>query len=208
MPSLLYLHGFASSPAGRKIALLREAFAAEGVEVVAPDLNRPSFEHLDFGAMADEAVRAAAAQQPSVIVGSSLGALVALEASRRGVSAPLVLIAPALGFGPRWTEKLAPGDPVRFFHHGEGRELAIHRRFFEQMAKVDVDRDPPAVKTTIVMGEKDESVPFEGVCDVWRRWQATGRVVEGSRFIAISGGDHGLVEHVGEIAAAIRDAGL
>ena len=207
MGCLLYLHGFASSPAGRKIALLREAFASDGIEVLAPDLNRPSFERLDFEAMADEAVRAAATANPTVVIGSSLGALVALEAARRGVRAPLVLVAPALGFGPRWTEKLAPGDPVRFFHHGANRELSIHRRFFEQMAAVDVDRDPPAVPVTVVMGEKDESVPYAGVRDTWRRWEASGRLAAGSRFVSIAGGDHGLVDHVATIAEAIQKAG-
>ena len=205
MSPILYLHGFASSPAGRKIALLRRVLAPD-FQVLAPDLNRPSFERLDFDAMVREAVRAATAEAPAVVVGSSLGALVALEAARRGIPAPLVLIAPALGFGRRWTEKLAPGDPVRFFHHGQERELAIHRRFFEEMTRVDVDREPPPVRVAVVMGEKDESVPFEGVRNVWRRWEDSGRLVEGSRFVAIRDGDHGLVAHVGIIAGEIRDA--
>jgi pimeloyl-ACP methyl ester carboxylesterase len=205
VPSVLYLHGFASSPAGRKIELLREALAGE-FRVVAPDLNRPSFERLDFDAIVGEAVRTADAERPAVIVGSSLGALVALEAAHRGIGAPLVLVAPALGFGTRWTEKLAPGDPVRFFHHGQGKELAVHRRFFEHMALVDVDREPPSVRVAIVMGEKDESVPFGGVREVWERWQANGRLSEGSRFIAIPQGDHGLVDHVDSIVSEIRAA--
>lgn len=206
MSPILYLHGFASSPAGRKIALLREVLAPDDFQVLAPDLNRPSFERLDFDAMVREAVRTATAEAPAVVVGSSLGALVALEAARRGIPSPLVLIAPALGFGARWTEKLAPGDPVRFFHHGRERELAIHRRFFEEMTRVDVDREPPPVRVAVVMGEKDESVPFEGVRDVWRRWEGSGRLVEGSRFVPIRDGDHGLVAHVGIIADEIRDA--
>ncbi len=206
MRPILYLHGFASSPAGRKIALLRRALAPDDVQVLAPDLNRPSFERLDFEAMVREAVRAATTEAPSVVVGSSLGALVALEAARRGIPAPLVLIAPALGFGPRWTAKLAPGDPIRFFHHGQEKELAIHRRFFEEMTSVDVDREPPPVRVAIVMGEKDESVPFEGVRDVWRCWEDSGRLVEGSRFIPVRDGDHGLVGSVGIIADEIRDA--
>ena len=156
--------------------------------------------------MAGEAVRAASAADPAVVIGSSLGALVALEAERRGTRAPLVLVAPALGFGARWTEKLAPGDPVRFFHHGANRELSIHRRFFEQMAALDVDRDPPAVPVTIVMGEQDESVPYDGVRETWRRWEASGHLQPASRFLSIPGGDHGLVDHVGAIADAIRSA--
>ncbi len=140
------------------------------------------------------------------MIGSSLGALAALAAARRGVVAPLVLIAPALGFGSRWIEKLAPGDPVRFFHHGQGRELSIHRRFFEEMALNSVDREPPPQRVIVVMGQRDESVPFDGVAAVWRRWQESGRLARGSRFVAIPEGDHGLVAFVDEIARAVREA--
>lgn len=208
MKPVLYLHGFASSPEGRKIALLRESLPRGEFQVVAPDLNRPSFERLDFEAIVAEAARAAAESAPAVIVGSSLGALVALEVARRGVQAPLVLIAPALGFGARWTEKLAPGDPVRFFHHGQGRELEIHRRFFEQMVGVDADRDPPAGPVTILMGQKDESVPYDGVLAVWKRWKANEGLARGSHFVTIADGDHGLIAHVDRIAAEIRAAAL
>ena len=204
--TVLYLHGFASSPAGRKVTLLKERLEREGFRIVAPDLNRPSFERLDFDAMVETALAEGAAHRPDVVVGSSLGALVALEASRRGLSAPLVLIAPALGFHSRWTETLPPSDPPRFLHHATGRETAIHRAFFEQMAKLDVDRLPPAVRVAVVMGEKDESVPFALVEDVWCRWVASKQLPAGSRFVQIEGGDHGLVEHVAEIAEEIRAA--
>jgi pimeloyl-ACP methyl ester carboxylesterase len=202
--TVLYLHGFTSSPAGRKIALLRKTLPADEYRVVAPDLNRPSFEKLDFVAIVAAAVGAAIGDPPAVVVGSSLGALAALEASRRGVEAPLVLVAPALGFGWRWTEKLAPGDPIPFFHHGENREIPIHRRFFEQMADLSVEKEPPRQSVAIVMGVDDESVPFDGVYATWRRWEASGLLAKGSRFIAIPGGDHGLVSHVDRIAEEVR----
>ena len=204
MRTVLYLHGFASSPAGRKISLLRKALPADQYRIVAPDLNRPSFEKLDFDAIVAAAQEAAEADPPAIVVGSSLGALAALEVSRRGVSAPSVLVAPALAFGRRWIEKLAPGDPIPFFHHGENREIPIHRRFFEQMARLSVDREPPRVPVAIVMGVDDESVPFDGVYATWRRWEASGLLAKGSRFIAIPGGDHGLVHHVDRIAEEIR----
>ena len=204
MRTVLYLHGFASSPAGRKIALLRKALPADQFRMVVPDLNRPSFEKLDFEAIVAAALEASDADPPSVVVGSSLGALAALETARRGVKAPLVLVAPALAFGRRWIEKLAPGDPVPFLHHGAGREIPIHRRFFEQMASLSVDRDPPAQLVTVVMGVKDESVPFDGVYATWRRWESSGSLAKGSRFIAIPDGDHGLVAHVDRIASEVR----
>jgi pimeloyl-ACP methyl ester carboxylesterase len=201
---ILYLHGFASSPEGRKVALLRELLPRPPFRITAPDLNLPSFEKLDFERMTECA--AIEGREAAVVVGSSLGALVALEASRRGVAAPLVLIAPALGFGRRWIEKAPPGDPVVFFHHGAGRELTIHRRFFEQMADLDCDREPPPVPVTIVMGARDESVPVEGVREVWQRWERSGRLLPPSRFVEIPDGDHSLIDAVGRIAEEIRTA--
>jgi len=204
--TVLYLHGFASSPAGRKVTLLRQRLDRGGFRIVAPDLNRPSFERLDFNAMVETAVEEGQASRPDVVVGSSLGALVALEATRRGLAAPLVLVAPALGFHSRWTEKLPPEDPPRFFHHATGQEQRIHRAFFERMAKLDVDAEPPGVRVAVVMGVNDESVPFPLVEDVWCRWVASKKLPAGSRFVQIAGGDHGLVEHVEEIAEEIRAA--
>jgi len=203
--TVLYLHGFASSPEGRKVTLLREVLEPEGYRVVAPDLNRPSFGKLDFDEIVAEAAKAAATEKPSVAIGSSLGALVALAAARQGaLTAPLVLVAPALGFGRRWIENAAPGDPVRFYHYGQGKELEVHRRFFQQMAENTIDGDPPPQRVVVIMGEQDESVPFAGVAEAWRRWESSGRLAPGSRFVSVPGGDHGLIGSVVLIAGVVR----
>jgi pimeloyl-ACP methyl ester carboxylesterase len=205
--TLLYLHGLASSPKGRKRAILESRFAGEDVRVVAPDLNAPSFRELDFNAMRRRAAEAAAECHPDVVIGSSLGALVALAIAREpgAEPAPVVLVAPALAFAERWASKLPPGDPLMLFHHGEGRDLPIHRRFFLDMANVAVDADPPPVPVSVVMGTNDESVPFAQVLEAWRAWEASGRLVKGSRFHAVEGGDHGLTEYGAEIEAAVRE---
>jgi hypothetical protein len=200
---VLYLHGFASSPAGRKVTALRERLEPQGLRVVAPDLNIPSFERLDFKSMAQLAAWEVKRHMPAVVVGSSLGALVALAVEKAALFAPLVLVAPALGFGKRWTEKLPAGDPVTFFHHGSESERAIHRRFFDEMVSLDVEREAPRVPTIVFMGRRDESVPFDGVRAVWDRWEGSRRLVPGSRFVEIPDGDHGLVEHVDPIAAQV-----
>jgi pimeloyl-ACP methyl ester carboxylesterase len=204
LKNVLYLHGFASSPQGRKVAALRERLEPEGLRVLAPDLNIPSFERLNFKAMTSIAFWEVKKHLPAVVVGSSLGAMVALSVGRIALRAPLLLLAPALGFGRRWTEKLPPGDPVVFFHHGVGRNMAVHRRFLEEMASVDADRDPPAVPVVILMGRCDESVPFEAVVGVWRRWKASGSLLPGSRFVEIADGDHGLLGHADRIADEVR----
>lgn len=203
MKKVLYLHGFASSPAGRKVAALTELLGPRGLQVVAPDLNVPSFRKLDFRAIARLSLWEAKRHAPVVIVGSSLGAVAALEASRLGARAPLLLIAPAIGFGRRWTEKLPPGDPLFFFHHAEGKELPIHRRFFEDLAGHETDPEPPPGPVIVVMGTNDESVPVDHVRKIWKAWEDSDRLAAGSRFVEIPGGDHGLIEHAGTIAREI-----
>ncbi len=205
--TLLYLHGLASSPKGRKRAVLEARFSPKGYVVVAPDLNVPSFRELSFDEMHAEAVVAYAETKPRIVVGSSLGALVALSLAdtlgREGV--PLVLIAPALGFGGRWASKLSEGESVEMFHHGEGRNLPIRRAFFEEMAGVTIDAAPPPVPVSIVMGTLDETVPFGQVAERWKEWEASGRLVPLSRFHAVEGGDHGLVDFGDAIEAAILE---
>lgn len=171
--------------------------------MVAPDLNVPSFGQLELGAMVNTALCEARQQLPAVVVGSSLGAIVALECARQGLGAPLVLVAPALGFSERWTEKLPAGDPVTFFHHGEGRDASIHRAFFEGMASSEADRSPPPQQVIVLMGSRDESVPPELVRRTWRQWEESGRLASGSRYAEIPEGDHGLVHSVPRIAAEV-----
>jgi predicted esterase YcpF (UPF0227 family) len=206
--TILYLHGLASSPKGRKRDLLEKRFGKEGFTVVAPDLNVPSFRKLDFSEMVSVARAAFDRAEPRVIIGSSLGALVALsfaESFSFFSSPPLVLVAPALAFGDRWKSKLPDGDVFELFHHGEGRTMPVHRRFFEEMAEVRVDEAPPPVAVSVVMGTDDESVPFTQVEDAWKRWEDSGRLVPGSRFHRVEGGDHGLVEFGDRIEVAVRE---
>ena len=206
-PAILYLHGLASSPRGRKRAVLEDRFSPDGIEVVAPDLNVPTFHGLDFLEMVEVARAACDRVEPGVIVGSSLGALVALSLSEisGSRSCPLVLVAPALGFGERWKEKLPESDDFELFHHGEERPLPIHRRFFEEMALVRVDENPPPVPVSVVMGTDDETVPYAQVAGAWARWEGSGRLAKGSRFHRVAGGDHGLVAHGDEIESAVRE---
>jgi dienelactone hydrolase len=188
LPSILYLHGFASSPESQKILGLRPLLAP--ITINAPDLNVPSFERLDFDAMVEKAAQAGV-PVPQAIVGSSLGALVALGVVRRGLRAPLILIAPALGVSDQWLDRIPADTP-------------IHRAFFEQMAAIRLDDTPPPVPVTIIMGSNDESVPPARVASVWQSWRLSGALPKGSKFVEVAGGDHGLTAHVDRIAREIR----
>jgi len=204
MTPVLYFHGFASSPGSAKITALRPILARDGIELRTPDLNIPSFEKLDW----NEMVRLALSQAlvpPRAIVGSSLGALVALEIVTRGVRAPLVLIAPAIGVARRWKERIPTGDPISVFNHARGENAPIHRAFFDQITQVHVDEQPPAVPVTVIMGRKDETVPFALVEDTWQSWERSG-LKPGSKFVELAEGDHGLTAEAELIAAEIRAA--
>jgi predicted esterase YcpF (UPF0227 family) len=201
MKRVLYFHGFASSPASAKITALRPLLAPYGIELDTPDLNVPSFEELDFDAVVAHAVRAARAHPPRAIVGSSLGALVALAVAKSGFPLPLVLIAPALGVARRWAEHVPTTDPVRVFNFARNADAFIHRKFFDQMTNLHIDDDPPPSRVIAIMGRKDETVPFWVVEETWQKWEAAG-LAPGSRFIPLGEGDHGLVSE----ADVIRDA--
>jgi predicted esterase YcpF (UPF0227 family) len=201
MKSVLYLHGFASSPASAKIGLLRARVEPE-IILHTPDLNVPSFEYLDFAAAVAHAEAIGRAAGACAIVGSSLGALMALAIVRRGLALPLVLIAPALGFGERWRTKLPDGDPVMVFNYARGAEAPIHRAFFEEMSRVDADRDPPPTRVIAIMGTEDTSVPYDQVVRVWSSWYP--RLAPGSELISIEGGDHGLTAYGDVIERTVR----
>jgi predicted esterase YcpF (UPF0227 family) len=206
MRSVLYFHGFASSPASAKITALRPLLEPHGIELHAPDLNVPSFERLDFDAVVEHAVSEARRVPPRALVGSSLGALIALAVAQRGVAVPLVLIAPALGVADRWRERIPDGDPVTVFNFARNADAQIHRAFFEQMATLRVDEGPPPSRVTAIMGREDETVPFDMVERRWRMWEESGRLAAGSELIVIARGDHGLVSHAQTIENAIVEA--
>lgn len=202
MLPILYLHGFASSPRSGKIELLRPLLERDGIEMTTPDLNVPSFEELDFERVVARAVSEARRVSPRAIVGSSLGGLVALAVGK-SIDAPLVLIAPALDVSDHWLARIPAGDPIVVFNYARGIEVPIHRRFFEQMSRVDADREPPRQRVIVIMGTDDESVGFAPVERTWSEWSP--HLAPGSRFVRVEGGDHGLTAHVDVIADAIRD---
>ncbi|HEX7830358.1 MAG TPA: YqiA/YcfP family alpha/beta fold hydrolase [Thermoanaerobaculia bacterium] len=205
MKSVLYFHGFASSPASAKIAALRPLLVPHDIELVTPDLNVPSFEQLDFDAVVAHALDVARAHPIRAIVGSSLGALVALSVAKNGFALPLVLIAPALGVARRWAEHVPDTDPVRVFNFARNADAFIHRKFFEQMTNLHVDEEPPPSRVTAIMGRKDETVPFWVVEETWKKWEAAG-LAPGSKFIELAEGDHGLVDETDIIRDAIVEA--
>ena len=172
-PHFLYLHGFASSPASSKAALFRERLAAHGAPLHCPDLNRPDFSTLTTSRMIAQVGSTVAALPPGpvVLIGSSLGAFVALHVAEGAAARPhpverLVLLAPALDFGRRPVGDLGAEGMVRWrdegwwetTHHASGERRRVHYELFRDAARYDsfaVRRTPP---TLILQGSRDDVV--------------------------------------------------
>src|SRR5437764_6266444 len=108
MTRLLYLHGFASSPASKKAQFFRERFARFGIELEIPDLAGGNFEHLTISGQM--AVVEAIAQGGAIsLIGSSLGGyLAALYAAHHPQVEKLVIMAPAFCFARSYADSIGP----------------------------------------------------------------------------------------------------
>ncbi|MEO8596102.1 MAG: YqiA/YcfP family alpha/beta fold hydrolase [Candidatus Solibacter sp.] len=130
MNRILYLHGFASSPASSKARFFAARLRAAGARVDIPDLAAGDFEHLTLSGQL-RVIEEAAGGDPVSLMGSSMGGyLAALYAARHPEVARVVLLAPAFRFAKRWEEHLGPAAIAAWrasgtstvFHYGEGRE--------------------------------------------------------------------------------------
>src|SRR5215207_1260283 len=135
---VFYLHGFASSAASTKASYFEARLREHGIPLQTPDLNEPDFSTLTISRMVDQ-VTAAIDRVPKgtsvVLVGSSLGALVAVHVAQRRPDrvVRLILLAPALAFGGTNSRSLGDRDLDQWrttgitnvFHYGYGRMLPV-----------------------------------------------------------------------------------
>jgi len=171
---IFYLHGFASSPASSKATFFAERLAAHGIRMECPDLNAPDFSTLTVSRMLDEFDNRVAALPPGdvVLVGSSLGGFVAVEAAARRIAVPdhpvsqVVLLAPAVELEwDRWSEIGAGGvdgwrraGRIDVFHYAFGEERRLEFGFYEDANRYRVSERRLSQPMLIFQGWRDESV--------------------------------------------------
>ena len=178
---VIYLHGFASSSQSGKASYLAQRLKAKGVEFRAPDLNLPDFSTLTVTRMLEQ-TRALldAADQPVTLIGSSLGAFVAVHAAARQPDrvSTLVLMAPALDFSSEGLRGPGGADvrewerrgSLNVFHFGYGRMLPVHYELYADAARYDAMSVVLPMPVIVFQGTRDTAVDPASV----ERW-ARGR---------------------------------
>lgn len=170
----VYLHGFASSPASSKATFLARKLRAQGIETDVPDLNRPDFSTLTVSRMLDQTeALLEASTRPVVLIGSSLGGFVAVNAAVRWPERidRVVLMAPALEFAAERTRDFAMAKiddwkragSIPVFHYAYGRMMPVHYELYADAARYDALHAHPRMPVLVFQGRRDTVVDPEMV---------------------------------------------
>jgi pimeloyl-ACP methyl ester carboxylesterase len=182
---VFYLHGFASSAKSSKAIFLSGKFAARGIPFETPDLNEPDFATLTVSRMVAQVVGAIdAGAGPVALIGSSLGAFVAVQAAlqRPAVVARLVLLAPALdvgtnsmpGLGEDGLDRWKASNALDVFHYAYGRMIPIHYELYADAGRHDSMNAALTMPVQVFQGRRDTSVDP----DMVERWSRARPDVE------------------------------
>lgn len=176
---VLYLHGFASSAQSSKAAFFASKLRAHSIALHTPDFNEPDFSTLTVTRMIGQ-VGAAVDRLPGgpvALIGSSLGAFVAVQAAltRQARIDRLVLLAPALDFGPsarstplrdfgdRTLEDWQRTNTTNVFHYGYGRVLPLHYALYTDACGYDCLSADLRLPIQVFQGRRDTAVNPEMV---------------------------------------------
>lgn len=171
---VFYLHGFASSPGSSKATFFAGRLAERGVRMERLDLNQPDFSTLTISRMLQQVDARIRALPPGevVLIGSSLGGFVAIEAAVQqadSVEHPvtqLILLAPAVELEwEKWSELGSAGVEgwrragwINVFHYAFDDNRKLNFGFYEDANRYAVSARRLAQPMLIFQGLQDESV--------------------------------------------------
>ena len=170
VPSIFYLHGFASSAGSTKASYLAERLARRGISLQCPDFNQPDFATLTLTRMLAQldGEMSLRGQEPAVLIGSSLGgARAILAAAAFGTRVGrLVLLAPAVMFAKPGHHLLTPDriadwrrlGRLPFFHYADNAERMLNFTFYEDSIRYNPFDTAFSQPALVFQGVHDRSV--------------------------------------------------
>ena len=167
---VLYLHGFASSSQSSKAAFFSRQLRPHGIALRTPDFNEPDFGSLTVTRMIEQVGRALGQPggAPAVLIGSSLGGFVAVQAALRWPEqiGRMVLLAPAVDLhaehmgqlGDRGLDQWKATGKTMVFHYGFGRLMPVGYELFADAQQYDTLNAAVDVPTLVFQGRRDSAV--------------------------------------------------
>ena len=174
----IYLHGFASSPESAKAIRIADTLRSIGVTTRIPDLNGPSFQALTVTRMVRQVrdLIDQAGSDPVVLIGSSLGAFVAVHAAAGDPRVTgLVLLAPALDFGADEDDRIGDvsiaewraAGSCEVFHYAWNRPETLDFALYEDAARHDAFAVDLPIPVLVFQGRQDTVVDPRVVIRWW-----------------------------------------
>lgn len=183
---MIYLHGFASAPSSTKAKYFAQGCQSLKQELLIPDLNQPSFEKMTLSSqlsvidnIIDEYLRQDELLERDrskglVIVGSSMGGLLAaLSARRHKIIRALILMAPAFGVENRWEnlfgenalESWQRNGFLDVYHYGFEKQMKLQLSFWDDLQHHSTRLINVSVPAIVFHGRNDEVVPLKESID-------------------------------------------
>ena len=169
------------TPKSTKAAYFESKLRAHGLVLHTPDFNDPDFSTLTITRMVDQVVAgidALPAGSPVVLIGSSLGAFVAVQTAlkRPDRVSSMILLAPALDFGgnrmrdfgDRGLDEWKRTGQLNVFHYGYGRMLSVGYELYSDACGYDCVNAALSMPIQIFQGTRDTAVDPAGV-ERWAR---------------------------------------
>lgn len=168
---VVYLHGFASSASSTKARYFATRLREYGVPLQTPDLNEPDFSTLTVSRMVEQVtglLNRLPPAAPVVLVGSSLGGLVAVHVARmcQDRVRRVILLAPALEFAVDPTRSLGDRTLTQWretglttvFHYGYGRLIPVGYALYADAGQYDCAGVTLTIPIQILQGRHDPVV--------------------------------------------------